>query len=242
MESKKHTEVSNGIDFHEIAIEIINRKFLVIGIVILSVLLSFLYTKFFLKPKYTACAKMLITKTTAEDGQLNTSDFNVSSYLIRDYTEIILDKVVLSRVASELNTDYSVNQLKNAITIENPSNSRVLEIYVTATTPEAAQKIANKVCDVSKEEIFGILNKDTINVISKADKPSSPSSTSLWQNMAYGFFGGAILAIVLVGFICVFDDTLTGKDDVRKYLGLEVLSVIPYIKPKENPDKKTTRG
>ncbi len=242
MESKKQTEVSGGIDFHEILIEIINRKFLVIGIIVLGVLVSFLYTKFFAKQKYVACSKMLITKTTADDTQLNTGDFSVSSYLIRDYQEIILDKVVLSRVAAEAGVDYSVGQLKKSINIENPSNSRVLEIYVSAETPEAAQKIANKVCDVSKEEIFEILNQDTINIISKADKPTAPSGSNMMQNLIYGLFGGAIIAVVLIGFICVFDDTLTGKDDVRKYLGLEVLSVIPYVKPKENSDKKTTRG
>ena len=138
MEQKKYTEVSDGLSVQEILIELINRKFIVLGIIILSVLGTFIYTSFFVKPQYTACAKLLITKSADENYPQNTSDISLSYYLIRDYTEIILDKRVLSRVSNELGNNLNAGQLKGAVRIENPSNSRVLEIYVTAKTPEQA--------------------------------------------------------------------------------------------------------
>ena len=243
METKKYNDASDGISLGEILIELINKKFIVIGIVILSVLCSFFYAKFFTKPKYTACAKMLITRAPAEGQQMSTGDFSVSAYLIRDYTEIILDKVVLSRVADELNLEMSTGQLKGAIKINNPSNSRVLEIHVSAKTPEAAQQIANKVCEVSKEEIFQILNnQDTINIVSKADKPRSPSGPNVTRCLIYGFVGGIVIAVAVVFLISVFDDTIKGKKDVNRHLGLEVLSVIPYAKSKENSTNIIARG
>jgi capsular polysaccharide biosynthesis protein len=242
LESKKYTEISDGLTFQDVLIELLNRKFIVIGVVILSLVCSFLYTKFFIKPEYVACAKLLITKNIDEHQQLNTVDFSISSYLIRDYTEIILDKRVLSRVSNELNISLNANQLKSAIKIENPSNSRVLEIYVTSKTPENAQKIANKVCEVSKEEILQIVKQDTVNIMSSAEIPKSPSNLNVSKNLLYGFIGGLILSIVVVSVVSVFDDTLKGKKDVRKYLGLEVLSVIPYVRPKDNSGKNIIRG
>lgn len=242
METKKHAEISEGISLREIVIEVINRKFLVIGIVAVCVLFSFVYTKFFTKPRYTACAKMLIIREVPADQQMSTGDFSVSSYLIRDYTEIMFDKVVLGRVAKELNSNLTVGQLKGSIKIENPSNSRVLEIYVTTKDPEQAQKIANKICTVSKEEIFGILKQDTINIMSTADTPKTPSGPNLWQNISYGFIGGLVLSVLLVCLIYIFDDTIKGRKDIGRYLGLEVLSVIPYARTREASEKKTIRG
>lgn len=243
METKKYNEASDGISLGEILIELINRKFIVIGIVILGVLCSFLYAEFFTKPKYTACAKMLITRAPIEGQQMSTGDFSVSAYLIRDYTEIITDKVVLSRVSDELNLGLSATQLKGSVKIENPSNSRVLEIYVSAKSPEDAQQIANKICEVSKEEIFEILNnQDTINIMSRADMPKAPSGPNMTRYLIYGFVGGAVLSVLVVLLLSVFDDTIRGKRDINKYLGMEVLSVIPYVKSKENYNKSTNRG
>lgn len=242
LEQKKYTEVSDGLSVQEILIELINRKFIVLGIIILSVLGTFIYTSFFVKPQYTACAKLLITKSADENYPQNTNDISLSYYLIRDYTEIILDKRVLSRVSNELGSNLSAGQLKGAVKIENPSNSRVLEIYVTAKTPEQAQDIANKICEVSKEEIFQIVNQDTVNIMSTAEKPKSKSGPKMSQNLLYGFLGGIVAAVIIVSFVSVFDDTIKGKKDVRKHLGLEVLSVIPYIKPKDSSDKNIIRG
>ncbi len=242
MESKKYTEISDGLTFQDVLIELLNRKFIVIGVVILSLVCSFLYTKFFIKPEYVACAKLLITKNIDDSQQLNTGDFSISSYLIRDYTEIILDKRVLSRVSSELNTSLTVGQLKSSVEIKNPNNSRVLEVYVTSKNPENAQKIANKICDVSKEEILQIMEQDTVNIMSSAEIPKSPSNLNMSQNLLYGFLVGIVLSILVVCIVSIFDDTLKGKKDVRKYLGLEVLSVIPYVRPKDNSGKNTIRG
>lgn len=235
METKKNNEISDGISLRELLIEIYNKKFIVIGIVILGILCSFLYAKFFTKPKYTACAKMLITRTTVEGQQISTGDFSISAYLIRDYTEIITDKVVLSRVIDELRLKTTATQLEKKIEIKNPSNSRVLEIYVSDFTPENAQKIANKICEVAKQEIFVILNnEDTINIMSTADLPRSPSSLKLTHVLIRGFLGGLAVAMAFVFVLYVFDDTIKGKKDVKRFLGLEVLSVIPYTSAKEN--------
>ncbi len=235
MEAKKHNENTEAVSLGEILIEIWNKKYIVIAIVVLGVLCSFLYAKFFTKPKYTACAKMLITRTTVEGEQISTGDFSVSAYLIRDYTEIITDKVVLSRVINELDLSTTVAQLKSKIEIKNPSNSRVLVIYVSDEKAENAQKIANKICEVAKQEIFVILNnEDTINIVSTADLPTSPSSLKMLHVLIRGFLGGLTVALAVVFVFHVFDDTIKGKKDVKRFLGLEVLSVIPYTNTKEN--------
>ena len=235
MEAKKYNENTEAVSLGEILIEIWNKKYIVIAIVVLGVLCSFLYTRFFTKSKYTACAKMLITRTTVEGEQISTGDFSVSAYLIRDYTEIITDKVVLSRVINELDLSTTAAQLKSKIEIKNPSNSRVLEIYVSDEKPENAQNIANKICEVAKQEIFVILNnEDTINIMSTADLPRSPSSLKMPHVLIRGLLGGITVALAVVFVFHVFDDTIKGKKDVKRFLGLEVLSVIPYTNTKED--------
>ena len=237
METNKNNQIFNGITLSDILVECANRKFIIIAIMLLSVLFSFFYTKFFTTPKYTAIAKMLITREVPQDQQMSTGDFSVSSYLIRDYTEIILDKVVLGRVAGEVDAKLTAGKIKSLTRIENPSESRVLEIHVTSESPEQAQKIANKICSVAKEEIYGILKQDTINIMSTADIPKAPSSPNLKKNMAYGFLGGLLLSFIVVVGFCVLNDNIRGKNDVTKYLGLEVLSVIPYVRTNENSAK-----
>ncbi len=238
MNTNEQSPNSSNFDL-KVLIEIISgRKLIIAVIIIISVLVSFLYTKIFCVNRYTACAKLLIVNVKDESESLNSTDFYVSSHLINDYSEIIVDRVVLNKVISDLSLKKSYSALKSSVSIDNPNNSRILEIYVTAASAQDAQKIANKICTVSKEEIKNIIGIDSVNVMSPAALPSSPSSPNMRKNMLVGLAVGVLLAAATVTVLYYLDDKIKGESDVTKYLGIGILGNIPYTEQKA----KETRG
>lgn len=225
-EQKQFTPPSaNEINIVDLLYELIRRKYAVAVIIAVSVLLSVLYTKIFIVPTYTSCSKIYIFNSSSDT--VTSSDFSVSYYLARDYSELIVDRTVLGQVIDELGLDMGYGSLKNSIRIENPNNSRILEIYVTTANPKKSQQIANKVCEVSKEKIVELMGIDQVNIISPAYLPSEPSNP-LKTNMLWGLLAGIAASAIFIVFMYYKNDKINNEDDVQKYLGICTLGVIPY--------------
>lgn len=239
--TNENSEISYamGIDIKTVLLELWHRKILVLAIIALSLFASFFYTKVLCPVKYRACAKMVITGSSVQTS--STSDYAVALYLIRDCTEIMTDKVVLSQVAEKVGNNYTYARLKGSISIDNPNNSRVLEITVTDTDPENAAKIANAVCEVSKDVILATLDVENANLFSPAHAATSPSSPNIRRNLLIGLAAGIALSIIVTIAIYYSYDKINGSDDVERYLGLSTLAVIPYNRTKARAAKKAVR-
>ena len=136
--NKQDDEVE--IDLLEI-FNVLKSKFLILLTAGLLVgCLCGLFTKFVMTPVYTSTSSILVlsketTLTSLADIQLGTS-------LTSDYTVLIKCTPVLEQVIKNLDLDMDSDALRKNISIENPSDSRILEISVQNTDPEQAKKMA----------------------------------------------------------------------------------------------------
>lgn len=56
---------------------------------------------------------------------------------------------------------------------------------------------------------------------------------SLTKYLAMGLILGMVLACGLVCMIYLTDTTIKTEDDLKKYLGIPILSIVPYYEEKE---------
>lgn len=63
----------------------------------------------------------------------------VGSSLTNDYEYVITGRTVLSQVIDNLDMDETYEQLSKRVSIENPTDTRVLKIVVTDTDLEASK-------------------------------------------------------------------------------------------------------
>ena len=218
--------INSKLNFKDIFFTALNKWYILFIALLLCISASLIYSYFIVTPLYRSTGKIYLTNKDA--GKISTSEIAISSYLTKDYENLITDRAVLDEVSSRLGGRYSYAELKRAVYIENPEDTRFLEITVTTASPNDSKKIVDTVCSVAQEKIIELLGIDRVTIIRGGNVPQSPAVPNVSLNIiksaiiAILIFAAAVLAMVM------FNDKINGPEDVEKYLGISVLGNIPY--------------
>ena len=153
-------------------------------------------------------------------------------------------------VVDELNLDMTYKELMECITIENPSDTRILSITAIDKDPEMAKKIADTLAKTSADFIGDKMEVIPPKIIEVGKIATERTSPSVMKNSAIGFLLGFLACAAIVVVYAVMDDTIKTEEDIEKYLGVSVLAKVPdrkdYVnmknkKPKSNKKNKKRR-
>lgn len=198
-----------------------------------------LYNVIIVKSNYCADAKIYITNT---DSLVNFSDLQLTAALTDDYKDIITSRTVLTQVIETMDLDMECEDLKNLISIENPTDTHILHIFVTCDDIEMSRNIANTLLNISVEQIHQIVGSDEPNVIDYAEaKAIDEVRPSLKMQVMMGALIGFILSYGFLFLLYSMDKSIKTEDEVNALLQVPVLSAIPYYdeeKPKKDEDQK----
>lgn len=193
---------------------------------IVGMMLFFLGTKLFVVPEYESVTKIFVL--SQENGNyLTSTDLQLSSYLTKDYAELIKSRTVAEEVIERLELELSPEGLMGMVSVQIKSDTRVVAIVVKNRDPELARQLANEVREVSAKQIVDVMGVQAVNVVDEANLPQSPSGPNVTKNMFMGGAWGFLIAVALILFLHLSDDTIKSTDDVEWYLGLTVLASIP---------------
>lgn len=226
MENTAKNQELVRIDMKEFLFQLSANRYVALAIVLVCMIASFAYSKLTYVPKYTSVAKIYIINSSAET--VTSTEIAISTYLARDYSEMIIDRTVLTEVNEELNLGMSYSRLKNCVSVVAPDNTRILEVHVTTTDPQKSRAIANEVCQVAKVKIEELMDVDRVNIFSKAYLPSKASGSNAVRNTVYGFGIGFLLAAVYIFILYSINDKINNAEDIEKHLDIPTLGAIPY--------------
>ena len=187
---------------------------------------GFLFTKLFITPQYVASTRIYVLNRGSENG-LVSSDYQISNYMVSDYTVLITGRNVTSKVISELDLNISDSQLAHMISVTSPANTRILQISVTDTDPARAADIANAIRRIASEQIKEIADADAVNLVYEAVIPQAPSAPSAMKNTALAAILGVVAAVGILSVLYITDDTIRTEEDVERYLNITVMGVMP---------------
>lgn len=225
------------IDLVELFMVLKSKLHIILLSGILAALLAFIGTKLLMTPMYTSVTKMYVLSRQDSSAGLTYSDLQTGSQLTKDYAELVKSRPVLEQVIAVLNLDMEPEDLAENITVETPTDTRILSISVESDNPKEAKEIADTLRETVSSEIKEIMHAESVDTIEDGNLPKEPSSPSLKKNMVLGGALGVFLALAILIFIFLRDDTIKNPDDVEQYLGLNVLTSIP-IKGKVQKPKK----
>lgn len=216
-----------SVNIADLAYESWKRWYVIAITLVVSLIITAIYTIGFVTPLYTSTAKIYIRSRQAED-YYTTSDFNISTYLSNDIAEIIVDTPVLEGVRKDINDKYSISYLKNAVSVSKPENTRIIEIKVTTPKPEESKVIVDSICENAKDKLVEIMKLDSVEIIKKGSLPTTPSSPDLANNMITVGILAVFLAEIIIVVNYILNNRVSNVTDIEKYLGLNVLATIPY--------------
>ena len=223
------------IDLVELMYRLIERIRYIIAAAILGAVLAGLFTTLFIKPKYTSTSKLYVLNS--KDSAINLSDLQIGNYLASDYTEVFKNRHVHQRVIDNLGLSYTTRQISGMVSISNPSDTRILYINVTSTSPEEAQSMANEYAKVAREFIAATMDTAQPNVFEEAWLPTAPSSPNRLRNIILGGMLGGLVACIIIFIQFLQDDKIRTAGDIQKYVELPTLGMMPLRGSKSSQAK-----
>ena len=114
---------------------------------------AFLGTYFFIQPTYTSSTRIYVVNQADDGKNLSAQDLQAGTFLTKGYKEIITSNDVLSEVIKDEKLNMTEADLAKMISVNIPTDTRLISISVNAKTGQDAQSLANKVRDVAAEKI-----------------------------------------------------------------------------------------
>ena len=185
-------------------------------------LAGFLVSKFLITPKYESETKLYVLNR-ANDSATTLSDVQLSTQLTKDYQILVTSAPVMNQVIKELGLNMKASELASTISVDTPSDTRVLQITVTSNDPKRAKDIADKVAQVSSKKICDIMKIEQVNVIEEGSLSEEPAVDTVQKWTLIGI----VLSCAVIIIRSMLDDTVKTTEDVEKYFDLSTLAVIP---------------
>ena len=221
------------IDLLELVGVFLNEAHAVIMCALLGALILNAYSYFLIHPTYEAMSKLYIV-SASKDSVVDITDLNLGTSLTADYEELIMSYPVLDQVMERTQAeagisfdDMNAEDFAQYISLENPSNTRLLNIKVETEDPKLSQIIANAVADVSIEYLPRTMSISKPNVAQVAKSPEDKAGPSYVVFSLAGALLGAFAVCAFLTFFYVIDDSLRSGEDLEKEFGVVPLAKVP---------------
>lgn len=226
METNLQNEEEIEIDMGELLRYLAGKAGYIILTALAFAVLALAVTTFCMTPLYTSTTKMYVLNRQTNEG-VTSSDLQSSTYLTKDYMEMIRSRTVIEAVIADLNLNSTYEDVLGQIDVSAASDTRVIAISVTDKDPYEARDIANAVRNAAAAHIQSVMNTEAVTVVDEANIPTKKSSPSTIKNVAIAGGGALFLALVVCVVLYLMNDKVTTAEDVERYLGLSVLASMP---------------
>jgi len=218
------------IDLREL-FDIIRKRFvLIVIIVVLSVMTASVLSFFVLDKEYEASTSLIVGNSKSYSSSEDALEYNeVMMYqkLIKTFSEIAKSRMISEKVIDTLNLEYTVDSLRNKISITSVGDTQMINIQVRDNDPKLAASIANEIATIFQHEVATIMKVENIEVIDAARVPTSPIKPKPFLNIAIALALSLMIGIGICFLLEYFDQTIKTPSDVEKYLELPVIGAIP---------------
>lgn len=214
------------IDLLELFFEMLNHWKVIVASAILVGVIAFVYARFFITPQYEATSQLYVLNKSTSITSL--SDIQTGTKLTDDYKVVVNSSPVLEEVIENLGLNETYESLVGRVSVENPSDSRILKITVQDADQSMAERIAEEVADVSSTFIAEKMDQDPPTIIQYGYSTGNAVSPNVKKITAMGVMLGACLAIAVIVLMSLLNDTIKTADDVEKKLGLNLIGTYPF--------------
>lgn len=213
------------IDLREIFYDLKKKILLILMVALIGGCGAGAYTQFMMTPIYSSTSSILVL--SKETTLTSLTDLQLGASLTSDYTVLIKSTPVLEQVIENLKLDMTADQLRNSIIIDNPTDTRILEITVNNADSALAKEIVDEVANVSSSYIGDKMEVVPPKIIEVGKIATVRTSPSVKKNTELGFLLGLVACAAIVVILAVMDDTIKTEEDIEKYLGISVLAKVP---------------
>ena len=202
------------------------------AVIVVSGMLAFIHMTF--KPVYSSVATLYVLRQENNLNESNIEDFSLALNVVNDCTYLLKSHAVLDEVIEELALKTPYEQLSRMITTSNPANTRILEVRVTASSPEEAKKIVDCVCQVGSQKIEEAMGFKQLNLYEYGTLDNEPSNKVKMTTFVIAGLFAAVFTYLLFIIYSLFDTSLRTDAEIEALLGVSIIGDIPNAKAHGN--------
>ena len=229
------------IDLIELFYVLLSKIGVIIAATVLAAILTGIVNLYFINPTYTSTSKLYIVNKTPSLSSLSLSDLQLGTQLTKDYMVLVKSRPVLEQVIENLSLDMEYESLSNIMTIDNPKDTRILEISVEYTDAYMAKQIVDEISNVSAKRISEIMDMKEPSIVEEGVVAHKKSGPHIKKNV---LIGGVVAFIGVCGIIIVrhmLNDSIKSAEEIEKHIGINTLGIIPMDMTRKEVEQQNRR-
>lgn len=199
-------------------------KILLLGLII-GAGAVFAYCHFLVTPEYASTAKLYVLSKSTSITSL--ADIQAGSSLTTDYLSVVSSRPIYESVQKQLDLDMDYDEFSDKLTVNNPSDTRILEITAQDPDPKEAKRIADCTARVAARFISAKMDQDPPNLIQTGYSDGDPVTPQTSRNTAVGGIVGVLICAIILIANYLANDKVEVPDDIEKKIGMTVLGSLP---------------
>lgn len=219
------------LNVQELLLTYLRRWKLMALCMLVGMVAAFGITAFLITPMYQSQVTIYVNnnRVTEDKNYLSSSDLSASIHLVKGYMIVAKSDPVLEKAVAKLGEDYTVAELKRAVSTEQMEETVIFSLKVTHADPERAAKIASVMSEVIPVEGPSVIEGTSARLINTAKVPQNPSSPSYPTNLLLGAVAGILLAVAYVTVVFLKDTRIKDENDLTDMFELPILGRIPDL-------------
>ena len=195
------------------------------AVIVVSGMAIFISATF--KPIYSSVATLYVLRQENSLNESNIEDFSLALNVVNDCTYLLKSHAVLDKVIEQLSLNTPYEQLSRTITTSNPVNTRILEVRVSASSPEEAKKIVDCVCQVGAQKIEEAMGFKQLNLYEYGTLENEPSNKVSKTSYFLAALFAALFTYLFFVIYSFFDTSLRTDKEIEELLGVSIIGDIP---------------
>jgi capsular exopolysaccharide synthesis family protein len=187
------------------------------------------------KPTYEATTQLYVSVRSDNTGISDLAQgTSFARQAVVSFVDVIDSAVVLDRVIDELDLKTTAERLASSVQASSRTNSVIISVTVTNTSPDSAAAIANSIGSNFADVVVNRLEKPDgdapslvrVETIAPALVPTSPASPRTVQNVLLGVVIGLAVGLGFAVLRAVLDNRIHSSRDIEAATKAPVLGGI----------------
>lgn len=202
-------------------------------IVILAILVggaTYTYFKISSIPEYKSTAKVYVNT----EGQQTSTDVNTNaligaSNLLPTYMDVLQSKEFLGQVSDDLDNRYSIEDIKSMLELEGVTDTNIISISVKNEDAHVAYLVCSSVVNNAPTEVSRVFGGGSTKLTEYPEEAKEPEEMHTTRNAIIGFAIGAVIAMLIIFLVNLFDTRVKSKDELIAKYGLPIIGEMPNL-------------
>lgn len=225
-------ETKSGSDIS--VIDIINMMLTFWWFIIIFAILvggaTYTYFKISSVPEYKSTAKVYVnTEAQQTSTDVNANALTGAANLLPTYIDVLQSKEFLGKVSDDLDNRYSVKDIASMLDLEGIVDTNIISISVTHEDARVAYLVSSSIVNNAPTEISRVFGGGSTKLTEYPEEAKEPEELHTTRNAAIGLIIGAVIAMLIIFLVNLFDTRVKSKDELMSKYGLPIIGEIPSL-------------